>query len=95
MRRLMLLRHAKSDWSDPDMRDIDRPLNARGFKAARTVEWLKGKRQADPSVRIMLAGYSRAVRIGDRILVSGTPDEIKQNDEVRAVYLGDEEVVTS
>jgi hypothetical protein len=30
-----------------------------GLKAARTVEWLKQKRTADPSVRIMLAGYSR------------------------------------
>lgn len=30
-----------------------------GFKAARTVDWLKKKRAADPSVRIMLAGYSR------------------------------------
>jgi phosphohistidine phosphatase len=33
MRRLMLLRHAKSDRS-PGVRDIDRPLNPRGFKAA-------------------------------------------------------------
>src|SRR5205085_11557057 len=34
MRRLMLLRHAKSDWSTPGMRDQDRPLNARGREAA-------------------------------------------------------------
>ncbi|KQP15726.1 histidine phosphatase family protein [Methylobacterium sp. Leaf93] len=33
MRRLMLLRHAKSDRS-PGVRDIDRPLNPRGVKAA-------------------------------------------------------------
>lgn len=33
MRRLMLLRHAKSDRS-PGVRDIDRPLNQRGFHAA-------------------------------------------------------------
>lgn len=30
-----------------------------GLKAGRTVEWLKRRRAADPSVRIMLAGYSR------------------------------------
>jgi hypothetical protein len=30
-----------------------------GFKASRTLQWLKQKRVADPSVRIMLAGYSR------------------------------------
>jgi phosphohistidine phosphatase len=34
MRRLMLLRHAKSDWSRPGMRDHDRTLNARGRDAA-------------------------------------------------------------
>jgi phosphohistidine phosphatase len=34
MRRLMLLRHAKSDWSAPGTRDQDRPLNARGREAA-------------------------------------------------------------
>jgi phosphohistidine phosphatase len=34
MRRLMLLRHAKSDWSGAGQRDIDRPLSARGRSAA-------------------------------------------------------------
>lgn len=33
MRRLMLLRHAKSDWSGK-LADMDRPLNARGAQAA-------------------------------------------------------------
>jgi phosphohistidine phosphatase len=34
MRRLMLLRHAKSSWSDADLHDAARPLNARGRLAA-------------------------------------------------------------
>jgi phosphohistidine phosphatase len=34
MRRLMLLRHAKSDRSDPGARDYDRVLNTRGREAA-------------------------------------------------------------
>lgn len=34
MKRLILLRHAKSDWSDDNVRDFDRPLNARGERAA-------------------------------------------------------------
>ena len=34
MRRLMLLRHAKSDWSVPGARDQDRSLNARGRESA-------------------------------------------------------------
>ena len=32
--RLMLLRHAKSSWTDPGVVDRDRPLNPRGIKAA-------------------------------------------------------------
>ena len=37
MKRLTLLRHAKSGWDDPVTRDFDRPLNPRGRRAARTV----------------------------------------------------------
>ncbi len=41
-RRLMLLRHAKSDW--PDVPDHDRPLAKRGRKDAPAVgRWLRGR----------------------------------------------------
>ena len=33
-RRLLLLRHAKSSWSEPDLPDRERPLAARGRRAA-------------------------------------------------------------
>ena len=35
MRKLFLLRHAKSSWDDPNLADMDRPLNQRGRQAAR------------------------------------------------------------
>lgn len=34
MKVLTLLRHAKADWDGPSQRDFDRPLSARGRKAA-------------------------------------------------------------
>ncbi len=34
MKRLMLLRHAKSDWGNEGLPDFERPLNARGVKDA-------------------------------------------------------------
>ncbi|RMF36019.1 MAG: histidine phosphatase family protein [Alphaproteobacteria bacterium] len=34
MKRLVLIRHAKSSWSDPELEDFDRPLNHRGRMAA-------------------------------------------------------------
>jgi phosphohistidine phosphatase len=33
----MLLRHAKSSWSDPTLPDVDRPLSPRGARAARRI----------------------------------------------------------
>ncbi len=35
MKRLAILRHAKSSWDDPTLDDFNRPLNERGWKAAR------------------------------------------------------------
>lgn len=41
MKRLLLLRHAKSSWDDPGLDDFDRPLAARGVAAAPLIgRWL-------------------------------------------------------
>ena len=37
MKTLILLRHAKSGWDDPGLRDFDRTLNAKGQRAAALV----------------------------------------------------------
>jgi phosphohistidine phosphatase len=37
MKRLYLLRHAKSSWDDPTLADHDRPLAPRGRRAARVL----------------------------------------------------------
>ncbi len=37
MKKLYLLRHAKSSWDDPHCRDYDRSLNARGRRQARAM----------------------------------------------------------
>ncbi len=34
MKRLHLIRHAKSSWDHPGLSDVERPLNKRGLKAA-------------------------------------------------------------
>lgn len=45
MKKLYLVRHAKSSWDDPDQPDFDRPLNKRGKKdAPRMAKRLKEKR---------------------------------------------------
>ncbi len=41
MRTLLLMRHAKSSWDQPELADIDRPLAGRGREAAPQVaRWL-------------------------------------------------------
>jgi len=37
IKTLYLLRHAKSDWSDPRLEDFDRPLSPRGRRAGRAI----------------------------------------------------------
>ncbi len=37
MKKIHLLRHAKSDWGNASLADVDRPLNARGIRVAGTM----------------------------------------------------------
>ncbi len=37
MKTLILLRHAKSSWDDPSLRDFDRPLSPRGVRAGQAI----------------------------------------------------------
>ena len=37
MKKLSLLRHAKSGWDDPVSRDFDRPLNDKGIRASKAI----------------------------------------------------------
>lgn len=40
-RKLIIMRHAKSDWKDHSLADFDRPLNKRGAKdAPRIAQWM-------------------------------------------------------
>lgn len=49
--RLILTRHAKSSWDDPTMADHDRPLNARGQRAAGLIaDWLTSRGLAPDEV---------------------------------------------
>ena len=57
--QLIIMRHAKSDWSEVDRSDFDRPLTARGRKAAKLMSnWLKQKQY--PIDRIICSPALRA-----------------------------------
>jgi phosphohistidine phosphatase len=65
--RLILNRHAKSDWSTPGAPDHDRPLNARGRRQAPLVgRWLASRR--DLPARILCSDATRTRETLDLIL---------------------------
>ena len=90
MKRLLILRHAKSSWADSSQEDWQRPLNARGLRdAPRVGEWLR-KRAVMPDIIITsdavrarttaeaaakAAGYSRDI-VTDPSLYHAKPDDL-------------------
>jgi phosphohistidine phosphatase len=83
MKRLTLIRHAKSSWKDLTLADIDRPLNKRGERDAP----MMGQRLAEqefepdlmvssPAVRAMATAEAIAEKIGY------TLEEIVEEDQL-------------
>ncbi len=61
MKRLYVLRHAKSSWDDPTLADFDRPLNDRGKKTAPLMGKLMRERGYIPE-RIVASPAKRAAK---------------------------------
>jgi phosphohistidine phosphatase len=60
MKRLYLLRHAKSDWGNPGQDDHDRPLAARGERAAAVIGVYFAQQEFQPS--LVLCSSARRTR---------------------------------
>src|SRR5712691_11673392 len=58
MKTLHVLRHAKSDWSEPAVADRDRPLNRRGKRARTVVD----KHVAGWNVELVVCSTARRAR---------------------------------
>ena len=63
MKRLTVLRHAKSSWDEPNIDDFDRPLNERGWKAARRM----GKELKRRGMQFDFALASPAARVRETL----------------------------
>jgi phosphohistidine phosphatase len=63
MKLLTVLRHAKSSWDDPGLDDFNRPLNDRGWKAARRM----GREFKHRGMRFNVALASTAARVRETI----------------------------
>jgi phosphohistidine phosphatase len=86
MKELLILRHAKSSWSNPSLADIDRPLNKRGKRDAPRIGALLRDQDLVPDLILC----SPAVRAKKTALAvsneSGYEGEIEIHDDL---YPGD------
>ena len=91
MKRLTLLRHAKSSWQQPGLADRERPLNQRGKRDAP----LMGRRLSACGVRPSLIITSPAVRARQTVKLLareiGYPIEFLQTEP--SLYLADPETI--
>lgn len=68
MKTLTLLRHAKSGYDDPLLRDFDRPLNARGRQASMVIgKWLRKAQDKGEMPDFDHVAASPAVRVRQTI----------------------------
>jgi phosphohistidine phosphatase len=83
VKRLFLLRHAKSSWDDPGLADHDRPLAPRGKRAAKVIaEHLREERIAPD---LVLCSSSRRTRETLDRIASALGDEVRVEIE-RELY---------
>jgi phosphohistidine phosphatase len=93
LRRLTLLRHAKSSWGDPDLKDRDRPLNERGERDAPMMGRRLRARGARPTL-ILTSPALRARRTAQIIAREiNYPQEFLQREE--DLYLASPDQITA
>lgn len=83
MKTLLLLRHAKSSWDDPDLTDFDRPLSGRGLKTAPLIGRELARRGWLPDMALV----SPALRTRDtwRLVAAAFPAKVP-TEFFRALY---------
>jgi phosphohistidine phosphatase len=86
MRTLILFRHAKSSWTNAGLGDFDRPLSARGEKAAPKMAAYIAEQELVPDL-VLCSAARRARDTLHLALPSWTPEP--RIDFVKALYLAE------
>jgi len=85
MKRLILIRHAKSDWSDLDASDHERRLNARGQQAAQLMSQYLHSQHLCPD-HVLCSDAKRTVETLDLLALQNVEQTI-----TRKLYLAEPE----
>ena len=89
LRKIILLRHAKSSWKDPSLRDFDRPLSKRGMKDTKLM-----KTHMATLVKELDEIYS-SPSIRTKQTINQLAPEFPRVTYVESLYLGDVSIVLS
>jgi phosphohistidine phosphatase len=84
VRRLFLLRHAKSSWDDPQLTDHDRPLALRGRRASEVMADYLGRERIAPEL-VICSSAARTRETLQRV-IGGRDDQIEARVE-RGLYM--------
>jgi phosphohistidine phosphatase len=85
-KKLLLMRHAKSDWSHERMSDKDRPLNGRGHRSAPLVATWLSDNNLLPEV-ILCSSATRTQQTLSRMMETWAANQVATKTEI--VYLDD------
>lgn len=92
MKRLTVLRHAKSSWDEPGLADFNRPLNETGWKAARRM----GRELKHRDMHFDLVLASTAARVRETIDGLEEKYDFKARIEFQSsIYLATEQALLS
>lgn len=86
MKRLVLIRHAKSDWNNPELSDFDRPLNHRGLSDAPLMAQLTQKLNIIPDF-IITSSANRALSTAKVFAHQFAVDDAHFQEDIR-IYRG-------
>jgi len=87
MKRLYLLRHAKSSWKDTSLADYDRPLAGRGRRAAKAIAGHLREQGIEPEL-VLCSTARRARETLERIEPARATSAVRLEDDLYAASAG-------
>ena len=87
MKKLIIIRHAKSDWEDISLDDFDRPLNDRGLSDAQLMGRFLNDKALNPDL-IMCSPSLRTTKTAELIAIeTGHEKIISRNQYIYEAYV--------
>lgn len=91
MKRLFLLRHAKSSWDDPELEDHDRPLAPRGRHGAKRIAAYMRDKDFEPT--IVLCSSAVRARKTLELVAPALPEQTAIQIEPSLYHAGSRELM--